>query len=108
MTANRSNAQARPTTNGFEIELPADVEVAVRDFPDGTPVKEERERVSRTGSSTGTTAHSTICASSVAAPMSRGDRAVSQRPTTRVDRRGGVVPKTQCSSNPVLFGKHFR
>lgn len=45
MTVRRSNAQTPLVTNGFETELPTDVEVVVRDFPDSAAVKEERERV---------------------------------------------------------------
>ena len=45
MTAHRSYSQTPLVTNGFETELPTDVEVVVLDFPDGGAVKEERERV---------------------------------------------------------------
>ena len=46
MTTHSSYVGKPLVTNGFEVILPDTLDVLVRDFPDGTAVKAERERVS--------------------------------------------------------------
>ena len=45
MSAHHSNSAPTLTTNGFEVSLPDSLEVLAQDFPDGSAVKAERQRV---------------------------------------------------------------